>query len=85
MKIPPILGVLVLSAGLLLGAAGCGSTAASARDDAAASEETPSGTAEAAKTITDFFKATTSDEIAAAFPEVEVKISESHRDCMKFY
>ena len=25
------------------------------------------------------------EKIAAAFPEVEVKISESHRDCMKFY
>ena len=25
------------------------------------------------------------ERIAAAFPEVEVKISESHRDCMKFY
>ena len=24
-------------------------------------------------------------KIAAAFPEVEVKISESHRDCMKFF
>lgn len=24
-------------------------------------------------------------KLAAAFPEVEVKISESHRDCMKFY
>ena len=24
-------------------------------------------------------------KIAAAFPEIEVKISESHRDCMKFY
>jgi len=24
-------------------------------------------------------------QIAAAFPEVEVKISETHRDCMKFY
>ena len=25
------------------------------------------------------------EKIAAAFPEIEVKISESHRDCMKFY
>ena len=25
------------------------------------------------------------EKIAAAFPEVEVKISESHRDCMKYY
>ena len=25
------------------------------------------------------------EKIAAAFPEVEVKISETHRDCMKFY
>ena len=25
------------------------------------------------------------EKIAAAFPEVEVKVSESHRDCMKFY
>ena len=25
------------------------------------------------------------DKIAAAFPEIEVKISETHRDCMKFY
>ena len=25
------------------------------------------------------------ERIAAAFPEVEVRISESHRDCMKFY
>ena len=25
------------------------------------------------------------EKLAAAFPEVEVKISESHRDCMKFY
>ena len=25
------------------------------------------------------------EKISAAFPEVEVKISESHRDCMKFY
>ena len=25
------------------------------------------------------------EKIAAAFPEVEVKISEKHRDCMKFY
>ena len=25
------------------------------------------------------------EEIAAAFPEVQVKISETHRDCMKFY
>jgi dinuclear metal center YbgI/SA1388 family protein len=25
------------------------------------------------------------DKIAAAFPEITVKISESHRDCMKFY
>ena len=25
------------------------------------------------------------EKIAAAFPEVEVKISESHRDCMKFF
>ena len=24
-------------------------------------------------------------KIAAAFPEVEVKISETHADCMKFY
>ena len=25
------------------------------------------------------------EKIAAAFPEVQVKISETHRDCMKFY
>ncbi len=25
------------------------------------------------------------EKIAAAFPEIEVKISESHRDCMKYY
>ena len=25
------------------------------------------------------------EKIAATFPEVEVKISETHRDCMKFY
>ena len=25
------------------------------------------------------------DKIAAAFPEIEVKISETHRDCMKYY
>ena len=25
------------------------------------------------------------EKIAAAFPEIEVKISETHRDCMKFY
>ena len=25
------------------------------------------------------------EKIAAKFPEVEVKISETHRDCMKFY
>ena len=25
------------------------------------------------------------EKIAAAFPDVEVKISESHLDCMKYY
>ena len=25
------------------------------------------------------------DKIAAQFPEIEVKISQSHRDCMKYY
>lgn len=66
MKNATILGALVLSTGLLLGTTGCGGDA-SAQDDATA--ETPSGPTDVVKTIEAFFEATTSADIAAAFPD----------------
>ena len=43
-------------------------------------EEAEAGEAEAKDDV-----AVLADKIAAAFPEIQVQISKTHRDCMKFY
>lgn len=68
MKKTKILGMLVLSSGLLISATSCAGNE-SAQAELTATPELPSGPAEAAKTIEKFFEATTSDEIAADLPD----------------
>ncbi|MGK3708605.1 hypothetical protein [Arthrobacter sp. IK3] len=68
------LGTIVLSAGLLLGATACGGDNQAKEDTAAATaaaaeEKAQLTAANAVGAIEDFFEATTSDEIAAAFPD----------------
>lgn len=63
------LGTIVLSAGLLLGATGCGDDSAKEDTAAAAADEAKLTSANAVDTIEKFFEATTTDEIAAAFPD----------------
>ncbi|MCQ1999927.1 hypothetical protein [Arthrobacter zhaoxinii] len=66
-----MLGSLILSAGLLLGTTGCGNNAPAAdgATAAAAAEETPRDPAGVVQAIEGFFAETTTDEIAAAFPD----------------
>lgn len=66
-----MLGSLILSAGLLLGTTGCGNNAPAADGTtaAAAAEETPRDPADVVKAIEGFFTETTTDKIAAAFPD----------------
>lgn len=66
------LGTIVLSAGLIFGATACGGSDEASKEStaAAAAEEKAMLTPEnAAETIEKFFESTTSDEIAAAFPD----------------
>ncbi|MCC3299254.1 hypothetical protein [Arthrobacter caoxuetaonis] len=65
------LGTIVLSAGLLFGATACGGAEEPSKEStaAAAEEKAQLTPAKAAETIEKFFEATTSDEIAAAFPD----------------
>ncbi|MCC3278157.1 hypothetical protein LJ754_03150 [Arthrobacter sp. zg-Y40] len=68
MKKTKILGMLVLSSGLLLNTTSCAGNE-SAQTELTTTAEPLSSPAEAAKTIEKFFEATTSDEIAADLPD----------------